>query len=232
LARCHTGPVLDVSWSPFNDSVVASGGDDGKIMIWKVEAAAFDGWGQEHWVPQDFDPVARIDGSARRIGQVLFHPTAEQVLATASGDQVVKLWDLGSTDSPKSILGGHGDTIQSLAFNPVGNTMVTTCRDRKIRLFDPRAGGDPVRVAEGHGGIKGVRVVWMGEKDTFATTGFSRMSDRQVGIWDAGSLNNSKMITLDQASGVVMPFWSDNGILFLAGKGCIYPSSISVSFRY
>lgn len=219
LARSHSGTVLDTAWSPFNDSVVASGGEDGKVMIWKVEASAFEGWGQEHWVPQDFDPVSRIDGSARRIGQVLFHPTADHVLAAASGDHVVKLWDLGSPESPKSILGGHGDAIQSLTFNPVGNVLVTTCRDRKIRLFDPRTGGDPVRVTEGHGGIKGARVVWMGEKDSFATTGFSKMSDRQVGIWDAGSLNNSKMTTLDQSSGVVIPFWSDNGILFLAGKG-------------
>jgi hypothetical protein len=56
----------DTAWSPFDDSIVASGGDDGKVMIWKVEASAFDGWGQEHWVPQDFNSVARIDGSARR----------------------------------------------------------------------------------------------------------------------------------------------------------------------
>ena len=222
LARSHSGTVLDTAWSPFNDSVVASGGEDGKVMIWKVEASAFEGWGQEHWVPQDFDPVSRIDGSARRIGQVLFHPTSEHVLAAASGDHVVKLWDLGSPESPKSTLGGHGDAIQSLTFNAVGNILVTTCRDRKIRLFDPRTGGEPVRVNEGHGGIKGARVVWMGEKDSFATTGFSKMSDRQVGIWDAGSLDNAKMITLDQSSGVVMPFWSDNGILFLAGKGCFH----------
>jgi coronin-1B/1C/6 len=219
LARSHSAPVLDTAWSPFDDSVVASGGDDGKIMIWKVEDSAFDSWGQEHWVPQDFEPVARIDGSARRIGQVLFHPTANHVLAAASGDHVVKLWDLGKPESPMSTLGGHGDVIQSLAFNAVGSTLVTTCKDKKIRLFDPRTGGDPVRVAEGHTGIKGARVVWMGEKDTFATTGFSKMSDRQVGIWDAGGLKEIKMITLDQSVGVTMPFWSDNGILFLAGKG-------------
>lgn len=219
LARSHSATVLDTAWSPFNDSVVASGGEDGRVMIWKVEASAFEGWGQEHWVPQDFDPVARIDGSVRRIGQLLFHPTTEHVLAAASGDYVVKLWDLGNPESPRSVLGGHGDAIQSLAFNAVGNVLVTTCRDRKIRMFDPRAGGDPVRVGEGHGGIKGARVVWMGERDTFATTGFSKMSDRQVGIWDAGSLSKPKMITLDQSSGVVLPFWSDNGILFLAGKG-------------
>jgi coronin-1B/1C/6 len=207
--------VLDTDWSPFNDSIVASGGEDGKVMIWKVESSAFEGWGQEHWQPRDFDPVARIDGSVRRIGQVLFHPTAEHVLAAASGDHVVKLWDLGNPENPKSVLGGHGDAIQCIAFNPVGNVIVTTCRDRKLRLFDARTRGDAVRVTDGHGGIKGARVVWMGDRDTFATTGFSKMSDRQVGIWDAGGMTNLKMTTLDQTAGVVMPFWSDNNILFL-----------------
>jgi coronin-1B/1C/6 len=59
----------------------------------------------------------------------------------------------------------------------------------------------------------------MGELDKIATTGFSKMSDRQVGVWDTGNLGNVKTITLDQSAGVVMPFWTDNNILFLAGKG-------------
>lgn len=219
LARSHTGPVLDTDWSPFNDSVVASAGEDGKVMIWKVEEYAFEGWGQEHWEPQDFDPVARIDVSPRRVGQVLFHPTANNVLASTTGDHTVKLWDLENSENARSVFTGHGDAIQSLAFNPSGNLLVTTCRDRKIRLFDPRAGGDAVRVGEGHGGIKGARVTWMGDRDSIATTGFSKMSDRQVGVWETGGLSNVKMMTIDQTSGVLMPFWSDNNILFLAGKG-------------
>jgi len=84
LARGHTAPVLDTDWSPHNDSIVASGGEDGNLMIWKVESSAFEGWNQEKWVPTDFDPVSRIDASARKIGQVLFHPTASNVLASAS----------------------------------------------------------------------------------------------------------------------------------------------------
>ncbi|THH29232.1 hypothetical protein EUX98_g4971 [Antrodiella citrinella] len=219
LARSHTGPVLDTAWSPFNDSIVASGAEDGKVMVWKVEDSLYEGWGQEHWEPQDFDPVARIEVSPRRVGQVLFHPTAEHVLATSTGDHLVKLWDLNNPEQSRSVLHGHGDAIQSLTFNPNGNLLVTTCRDRKIRIFDPRSGGDAVRVAEGHGGIKGARVVWMGDKDNIATTGFSKMSDRQVGIWETGNLNNIKMTTIDQTSGVLMPFWSDNNLLFLAGKG-------------
>ncbi|TFK19401.1 microtubule binding protein [Coprinopsis marcescibilis] len=219
LARGHTATVLDTDWSPHNDSIVASGGEDGKLMIWKVESSTFDGWGQEGWTPQDFDPVSRIDASARKVGQVLFHPTASNVLASASGDAMVRLWDLANPEDARVTLTGHGDIIQSMAFNSTGTLLATTCRDRKLRLFDPRAGSEAVRINDGHSGIKGSRVVWMGDLDRIATTGFSKMSERQAIIWETGGLTNVKTISLDQSAGVVMPFWSDNNILFLAGKG-------------
>ncbi|KAF8633897.1 hypothetical protein AX17_004339 [Amanita inopinata Kibby_2008] len=221
LARSHTAAVLDTDWSPHSDSIVASGGEDGKVMIWKVESQIFEGWMEEGWEPpRDFDPVARIDASPKKIGQVVWHPTAAHVLASASGEHTVRVWDLTGGDADvRAVLGGHGDAIQSMAFNATGTILATTCRDRKIRMFDVRVAGEPVRVCDGHGGVKGSRVVWMGDMDRIATTGFSRMSDRQVGIWETGGMSNLKTMTLDQSSGVVMPFWSDNNILFLAGKG-------------
>ncbi|KAJ3839268.1 microtubule binding protein [Lentinula raphanica] len=221
LARSHTASVLDTDWSPHDDSLVASGGDDGKLMIWKVNEDAFEGWGGDHWVPKDFDPVWRIDASPRKVGQVLFHPTASNVLASATGDHTVKLWDLARTEDPRIVLSGHNDAIQSLAFNSTGTLLVTTCRDRKLRMFDPRSGSEAVRVTDGHGGIKGARVIWMGDHDRIATTGFSKMSDRQVAIWETGGLGNLKTTTIDTSSGVVMPFWSDNNILFLGDDGNI-----------
>ncbi len=138
---------------------------------------------------------------------MLFHPTAENVLASASGEHLVKLWDLARTEDPQLVLSGHTDTIQSIAFSPTGILLATTCRDRKLRLFDSRAGGDAVRAVDGHGGIKGTRVTWMGDLGKIATTGFSKMSERQVGIWDVGQgLANEKTTALDQSAGVVMPF--------------------------
>jgi coronin-1B/1C/6 len=219
LARSHTAPVLDTDWSPHSDVIVASGGEDGNVMIWQVDSSPFEDWNTDGWVPRDFGPVLRIAASSRKVGQVLWHPTAQHVLASAVGDHTVKLWDLGAPESPRAILAGHGDTIQSLAFNPTGQLIATTSRDRKLRLFDARAGGEAVHVAEGHGGIKGARVIWMGDKDRIATTGFSRMSDRQVSVWETGGLKNIKTLTLDQSAGVVMPFWSDNNILFLGKSG-------------
>lgn len=66
----------------------------------------------------------------------------------------------------------------------------------------------------------------MGEHDRIATTGFSKMSDRQIGLWDTGSLSNVKTTMIDQSSGVLMPFWSDNNILFVGT--CHLPHMVGV----
>ena len=113
----------------------------------------------------DFSPVLRIDTSPRKVGQVHWHPAAQHVLASGVGDHTMKLWDLGVPESPRAMLVGHADTIQSLALRPTGQLLVTTSRDRKLRLFDPRVGGDAIRIGEDHGGIKGARLVWMGDRD-------------------------------------------------------------------
>jgi GTP cyclohydrolase I len=76
--------------------------------------------------------VRRVNRRARRLGQVLWHPAAQHVLASAVGDHTVKLWDLGAPESPRAVLASHGDSIQSLAFNPTSQLLATTSRDRKL----------------------------------------------------------------------------------------------------
>lgn len=169
----------------------------------------------------DLAPSGKLNAGGRKVGQVDFHPAASNVLASASGDHLVRVWDIeGSSDEATIALKGHNDTIQSLCWNAVGSMIATTCRDRKLRLFDPRAGSEAVRVTDGHGGIKGSRVVWLGDRDRIATTGFSKMSDRQLSLWETGGLTNLETESLDTSAGVVMPYFAEgNNVLFLAGKG-------------
>jgi len=155
----------------------------------------------------------------RKVGHVLFNPAAENVIASASGDFTVKLWDIEAGSSKLSLK--VGDVIQSMSWNASGSLLVTTSRDKKLRIWDARQ-EKPVVETAGHAGAKNSRAVWMGEHDRIATTGFSRMSDRQLALWDIKAprepLGGFQM--LDSISGVCVPFWDDGTqCLYLAGKG-------------
>lgn len=216
LFRGHTAPVLDTDWSPFNDSIIASGSDDGKVFIWQVpENFTLQCDGE----PQDVAPVHRLAGHARKVGHVLWHPVSENVLATNSGDFTIKLWD-AETGDPKLTL-KHNDLVQSMSFSGNGSMMVTTCRDKRLRIWDLRQ-EKAVHEAAGHQGAKNSRAVWMGDHDRIATTGFTRTSDRQLGLWDIHKPTEpiGGFQTLDSISGVCMPFWDDGTkCLYLAGRG-------------
>lgn len=222
LFRGHTAAVLDTDWSPFNDSLIASGSDDGKIFIWSVPEN-FSLHYDEDEGPKDVDPVLRLAGHTRKVGHVLFHPSAENVLATSSGDYSIKLWDVTTGASVHQL--PHGDIVQSMSWSTNGSMLVTTCRDKKLRVWDPRQ-EKAVHEVAGHAGAKNSRAVWMtGDVggDKIATTGFSKMSDRQLGHWDLRALSEGPVggfEMLDSISGVCMPFWDEGTkCLYLAGKG-------------
>jgi coronin-1B/1C/6 len=60
------------------------------------------------------------------------------VLVTASADLLVKLWDI-TTGQDVLTLNGHAEVIQSLSFNQSGSLMVTTCKDKVVRIYDIRS---------------------------------------------------------------------------------------------
>jgi len=203
---------LDTDFHPFNDYVIASGSEDSKVMIWNIPEQ----YGEEQ---EEVAPVLKLSGHGRKVGHVLFHPTANNVLASASTDLTIKLWDIEKGQERQEIT-GHGEIIQSMAYNYNGSLMATTCRDKKLRIFDLRS-NKIVQEGAGHQGIKGSRVVWLGESDRICTTGFSRMSDRQLNLWNTTDLSKPiKSEFLDTSSGVLMPFYDlDTKMLYLAGKG-------------
>ena len=209
---------MDTDWSPFDDSLIASGSDDAKAFIWRVREG-FTLRTEEGENPKDVAPVQKLTGHSRKIGHVLFNPAAANVLATSSGDYTIRIWDVEACTPRLTIK--HADIVQSLSWSANGSLMATTSRDKKLRIWDVRQ-EKPAQVAPGHAGAKNSRVVWMGEHDRVATTGFSKMSDRQLGLWDIRSpqepIGGFEM--LDSISGVCMPFWDDGTqCLYLAGKG-------------
>ncbi|KAJ1918818.1 Coronin-like protein crn1 [Mycoemilia scoparia] len=212
----HGGPVIDTQFSPFDDHIVASGAEDSKIMTWRVpdNLADEDQAGKVHDTP-----LLTLDRHGRKVAHVRFNPIAENVLASSSHDQTIKLWDI-NYGAERETLRGFKDVIQSIDWSWDGSLVVATCRDKRIRTLDPRSG----KIAqEGpcHQGIKGSRVVWMGDADRVATTGFSRTSEREIFLWDTKDLSKPlKTVFVDTSAGLLMPTY-DPGckVLYVGGKG-------------
>lgn len=100
--------------------------------------------------------------------------------------------------------------------------MATSCKDKFVRIFDPRAAGSPIQLtAESHQSIKDSRVVWLGNQSRILTTGFDAARLRQVIIRDLRNFNvPEKTLELDCSTGILMPLFDpDTNMLFLAGKG-------------
>ena len=191
-------------------------------MIWEIpEDYSFHKYVDEEDNIKDItEPVKVLSGHSRKVGLIEFHPCAENVLASSSLDYSVKIWN---TETGKDeITLQHKDLVTSFAFNYNGSLLATCSRDKKLRIWDIRS-GKIISEGPGHTGAKPSRVAWLGNTDRIVTTGFSRLSDRQVGIWDIHNIDKGPIngfLVIDSGSGVLIPhFDNETSILYIAGKG-------------
>lgn len=99
--------------------------------------------------------------------------------------------------------------------------LATSCKDKIVRIIDPRAKTPIVMAADSHQSIKDSRVVWLGDQSRILTTGFDSARLRQIIIRDIRNFDApEKTLELDCSTGVLMPLYDpDTNMLFLAGKG-------------
>lgn len=207
----HRGPVLDIKWNPFNDNIIASCSDDCTIKLWYIPDTGL----SIHLT----DWLIDLHGHKRRVGYIEWHPTAENILVSAGFDHLMIVWDIGRGEAI-TVIDCHPDVIYSMSFNRDGSFIATTCKDKKLRVIDPRTG---VVKAEGmcHAGMKASKVTYLGSTGRLLTTGFSRHSDRQLAVWSQENLSQPLTVeNVDSSSGVLFPYYDhDTRIVFLAGKG-------------
>lgn len=198
---------------------MASSSDDATIAIWRIEddyKIIFD----DPEEIKDIAPIRKLKGHTRKVGHVLFHPVASNILASSSHDYTVKFWNIETGENLYTL--PHKDLVTSFSFNHDGSLLATVSRDKTLRIWDIRA-EKILQEAPGHTGAKASRVAWLGSMDRLVTTGFSKLSDRQYALWDTNDITKGPIngfVYLDGSSGSCIPYFDEStNCLYLAGKG-------------
>uniref|UniRef100_A0ABI0P2C9 Coronin n=1 Tax=Bos taurus TaxID=9913 RepID=A0ABI0P2C9_BOVIN len=164
------------------------------------------------------EALLELHGHSRRVGLVEWHPTTNNILFSAGYDYKVLIWNL-DVGEPVKMIDCHSDVILCMSFNTDGSLLTTTCKDKKLRVIEPRSG----RVLQ-EANCKNHRVnrvVFLGNMKRLLTTGVSRWNTRQIALWDQEDLSMPLIEEeIDGLSGLLFPFYdADTHMLYLAGKG-------------
>uniref|UniRef100_W5KFC8 Coronin n=1 Tax=Astyanax mexicanus TaxID=7994 RepID=W5KFC8_ASTMX len=191
----HQGNVLDIKWNPFHENIIASCSEDSSVSgITEIN-------------------IQSIYRAPFRIYDVLC--TAGHLIQYK---YTILIWNL-EIGEPVKMIDCHSDVILCMSFNTEGSLLATSCKDKKLRVIEPRTG--QVLQEANCKNHKVNRVVFLGNMKRLLTTGVSRWNTRQIALWDQEDLSIPiKEEEIDGLSGLLFPFYdADTHMLYLAGKG-------------
>jgi cytochrome c len=126
VLRFHESAVNAVAI--LKDGRLATGGEDGKIAIWK---------------PGEPVPSQTFEGHTAPIVSLAVSPDGNTI-ASASWDRSIRLWPLAG-GAPR-ILEGHSQNVNGVAFTSDGKNLVSAGYDATVRIWPLTGSGSPVIV--------------------------------------------------------------------------------------
>ena len=113
-----------------------------KSIVWDSQGAFVAGGYSDKtikvWHFQEKSLWRVLKGHSEYLNAIAFHPHQPSLLASGSEDRTVRLWELeaaGGTGKQLLSLRGHGQSVQVLAWNRVGDRLASGSLDRTVRIW-------------------------------------------------------------------------------------------------
>ncbi len=139
----------------------------------------------------DARQIALFQGHAAHVQSVVFNPDGK-MLASASKDTTIRLWDVASGKPIGQPLIGHTGRVYRVVFSPDGKLLVSGSEDKTIRLWDVASGKPIGQPLIGHNNI--VSSVAFSPAGKILASGSCSISDEdancksgEIILWDVAS---------------------------------------------
>lgn len=134
VLRGHKGWVMCCSFSPMDETMVASGSSDGSVRLWRADTG-------DCLKKMKASTRGIVSKSSREIVCCTFHPAGDLVCAGGE-DKCLRLWRVHDGACMR-VLQGHKGCLQGCAFQPCGGRLLASVEgnsmfgsDNSLRLWD------------------------------------------------------------------------------------------------
>ncbi|KAJ1955315.1 hypothetical protein EC988_001949 [Linderina pennispora] len=201
------GRVQDWNVSGFEDGLAIAGDGQGTVTLWKDHAAA-----------------GAFSAHSSGCVNATFHPTVAGLIATSSNTEI-KLWNVSAAQIAQSLApvweSASDGQIDSISVRGDGQLVAASTHVGSSVLFDLRQKQSVGSTAAFHASGRSTRVLWLGDKPFFMSTGQTRMRERSAAIWDQRNLAKPiASMQLQPSTKPLIPLYDeDTQLAYLAEKG-------------
>uniref|UniRef100_A0A8D0BNA2 Coronin n=1 Tax=Salvator merianae TaxID=96440 RepID=A0A8D0BNA2_SALMN len=166
---CHSGAVSCCSRQSLHAWLLTS-----QVKVWRLLDSSRD---------LSSSPHVGLGPEEGPLHVLLFHPTADGILASAA-QKTVKVWDVQQQQSLAE-LERHSDQVQGLAWKPDGSLLGTSCKNFPLMAGFLFFTFVPSRQSvQAHENGKDSRLIWVNTDGILLSLGFSQMRERELRLWD------------------------------------------------
>ena len=199
--------VTAAGFSP-DGSLIAAGGWNGDIRLWRVPPPTPAAGPADQPPPRE---IGVLRGHRENITSLAFSPGGER-LASGSGDDTLKIWDLIDLEPVMTLAGEDEYDISTVDWSADGRWVVTGDGENRVRLWDADTGEQRARWRRQQGPVSAV--AFAPDSRRLVSGSF----DHSLALWQIDRRHPLSIVSGHRADVTAVAFTADGRWLLSAGE--------------